>query len=200
MIIICHSFKDPTAAGISLVSPWFKNFHSLAFARNFWDVDPTNRWAKPNNFTAHIFQPKKKRKYASDLSDCGFVFYTGCVSISVSVCICVCNSQRSFHVGVSPGHKKGTPRFHKFPYWNSIFQHPPRGGVWTLRSCLVAPLTIHLAPLGGSSFVSWVSKFQKHPYGPYDPRIGRLNIWDCTIDWTLTFLLALWPPFVYETN
>ncbi len=30
------------------------------------------------------------------------------------------------------------------------YQHPPRGGVWTLRDCLVAPLTIHLAPLGGS--------------------------------------------------
>ncbi len=32
---------------------------------------------------------------------------------------------------------------------------PPRGGVWTLRGCLVAPLTIHLAPLGGSRYISF---------------------------------------------
>ena len=30
--------------------------------------------------------------------------------------------------------------------------HPPRGGVWTLRGRLVAPITIHLAPLGGSRY------------------------------------------------
>ena len=33
-----------------------------------------------------------------------------------------------------------------------FYQHPPRGGVWTLRGCLVAPFTIHLAPLGGSRY------------------------------------------------
>ena len=27
---------------------------------------------------------------------------------------------------------------------------PSKGGVWTLRGCLVAPFTIHFAPLGGS--------------------------------------------------
>ncbi len=34
----------------------------------------------------------------------------------------------------------------------SLYQRPPRGGVWTLRGWLVAPLTIHLAPLGGSRY------------------------------------------------
>ena len=39
-------------------------------------------------------------------------------------------------------------------FWdNKMFQHPPRGGVGTLRGCLMAPFTIHLAPLGGSRFV-----------------------------------------------
>ena len=36
------------------------------------------------------------------------------------------------------------------------YQHPPRGGVWTLRSCLVAPLTIHLAPLAGSRYNQYI--------------------------------------------
>ena len=54
--------------------------------------------------------------------------------------------------------KKWTPRtllsvylFFQHPI---IYQHPPRGGVWTLRGRLVAPLTIHLAPLGGSRYIS----------------------------------------------
>ena len=34
----------------------------------------------------------------------------------------------------------------------TTYQHPPRGGVWTLRGCLVAPFTIHLAPLGVSKY------------------------------------------------
>ena len=33
-----------------------------------------------------------------------------------------------------------------------LYQHPPRGGVRTLRSCSMTPFTIHLAPLGGSRY------------------------------------------------
>ena len=35
----------------------------------------------------------------------------------------------------------------------NTYQHPPRGGVWTLRGCLMAPFTIHLAPLGGPRYI-----------------------------------------------
>ena len=43
------------------------------------------------------------------------------------------------------------------PRDESIFtyQHPPRGGGWTLRDCLMAPFTINLAPLGGSRY-PWI--------------------------------------------
>ncbi len=36
------------------------------------------------------------------------------------------------------------------------YQHPPRCGVWTLRGCLVASLTILLAPLGVSRYINIV--------------------------------------------
>ena len=37
---------------------------------------------------------------------------------------------------------------------NFSYLHPPSTGVWTLRGYLVAPLTIHLAPLGGWNSLS----------------------------------------------
>ena len=43
--------------------------------------------------------------------------------------------------------------FKKLHTYIYTLQCPPRGGVWTLRGRLVAPLTIHLAPLGGSRYI-----------------------------------------------
>ena len=45
------------------------------------------------------------------------------------------------------------------------YQHPPTGGVESLRDCRIASLTIHLAPLGGSTLpkTNWQFALENRP-------------------------------------
>ena len=46
-----------------------------------------------------------------------------------------------------------------------VQQHPPMGGVFTLRGCLMAPFPIHLAPLGGSRYIYIYTVYIPHTLG-----------------------------------
>ena len=74
-------------------------------------------------------------------------------------------------------------------------QHPPMGGVKTLRGCLMAPLPIHLAPLGGSRRVDphpanllgkdmVVLLFRKYP-------------WDCSLEWAQSHTRCISTTYYY---
>ena len=158
--------------------------------------------SQTKQFHCSYFPTKKKRTYASDLSDCGFVFYTRCVSISVSVCICVCNSQRSFMWVCLQGTKRN-PTIS----WVSLlkFNIPAPSKGWCLNPKeLFSGTPYH--PFGtpwrvqvcfwwfGGSPISETSLWS----------LWILELVDCTFETApstvLTFLLVLWPPFVYETN